>query len=460
VPWCTGKTEDSQETIMIITKQALARRTFLRGLGVAIALPMLDAMVPALTAQAESAARPVKRLGFYYVPNGFQMANFLPKGNSLEISPILSSMEPFRNQMVVVSGLANSQADHNAEEQTGAHTRAHMTWLSGIRPKRTEGADIRGGITLDQHAANALGKETPLQSLELALEPNFVVGNCEGGYSCTYVNTFSWRTPTTPLPMETNPRVVFERLFGEAGSASARVAQMRKDRSVLDAVARDMAKLQRTLGPADRTTVVEYVDSVRDVERRLQQHERHAETAPEPDFVRPSGIPASFEEHARLMFDLQFLAYRSDITRVSTFQIARELSTRSYPEIGVAEAHHDVSHHNNNPEKIAQHTKINTYHLRLFSRLVEKMRATQDGDGSLLDHAILVYGAGMGDGSVHSHHNLPVLLVGGGCGELKGGRLLRQPTDTPMMNLGLSLLDKVGVSFERLGDSTGRVSDL
>ena len=445
---------------MIITKHALARRTFLRGMGVTVALPLLDAMVPALTAQAKSAAAPVKRLGFYYVPNGFQMANFLPKGDALEISSILAPMAAFQDQMVLVSGLANSQADHSAEEQTGAHTRAHMTWLTGVRPKRTEGADIRGGITLDQRAADVLGKDAPLRSLELALEPNFVVGNCEGGYSCTYVNTFSWRTPTTPMPMETNPRVVFERLFGEAGSPAARVAQMRKDRSVLDAVAGDMAKLQRSLGPGDRSTVVDYVDSVRDVERRLQQNEQHAETTPEPGLDRPSGIPASFEEHARLMFDLQFLAYRADITRVSTFQIARELSTRSYPEIGVPEAHHDMSHHNNNPEKVAKHTKINTYHMSLFSRMVEKMRATPDGDGSLLDHVILMYGAGMGDGSVHSHHNLPVLLVGGGCGTLKGGRFIRQPIDTPIMNLGLSLMDKIGLTFESLGDSSGRVSDL
>lgn len=445
---------------MLITRRSLPRRAMLRGVGVALGLPMLDAMVPALAGAARAGAGRM-RLGFFYVPNGIQVANFLPKnvssGPVTEFGPILSPLSAVRGQTVVVAGLANRQADQ-LDIGTGPHSRSHMTWLSGTRPKRTEGADIQGATTLDQHAARVVGQDTPLLSLELALEPNFIVGNCEGGYACAYVNSTSWRTPTTPLPMETNPRAVFERLFGEDSHPGARTLQNRRDRSILDAVSADVARLGRALGPADRVMVDEYVDAIRDVERRLQKSERDAGLT--ATVTRPLGIPESFEDHAALMFDLQFLAYQADLTRVVTFQIARELSTRSYPVIGVPEAHHDVSHHGNNPDKVAKHTKINTHHVQLFARLVEKMRTTPDGDGSMLDHAILLYGAGMGDGNVHSPHNLPVALVGGGAGTLTGGRLLRAPLDTPMMNLGLSLLDKVGVEMAQLGDSTGRLTGL
>ncbi len=446
---------------MIITKTALSRRTVLRGIGATLALPLLDAMVPALSATTKTAAKAAHRLGFVYVPNGLQLTAWLPKteGKGFEIPPILSPLAPFADQLTVVSGLANVQAEM-LDDGGGAHARPSGTWLNGARIKRTTSeGETQAGTTVDQFAAQVFGKETPLASLELALEPNFIVGNCASGYSCAYLNTFSWRTPTTPLPMETNPRVVFERLFGDGGSSSARVAQMRVDRSILDSVTDAIGQLQRTLGPSDRGRVTQYLDSIRDVERQLQKIEERAATSLAPA-AQPLRMPDSFREHAELMFDLQFLAYQADITRVVSFQIARELSSRPYPEVGVPESHHDISHHADDPEKMAKNTKINTYHVELFARLVEKMHATPDGDGSLLDHAMLLYGAGMGDGNVHSPHNLPLVIVGGGCGQLESGRHIKSPLDTPMMNLGLSLLDIVGVERDSIGDSTGRLVGL
>ena len=446
---------------MIITRMSLPRRTFLRGVGATLALPLLDAMVPALSALSQTAAQPKMRMGFTYVPNGIQMESFRPKsaGAGFDVTPILRSLEPYRNQTIIFGGLANTQANP-LDVGSGTHARASAVWLNGTRPKRTEGADIRAGTTIDQFAARALGEDTPLTSLELALEPNFTVGNCEGGYSCVYLNTFSWRSPTMPLPMETNPHAVFERLFGDGGDSDARLAQLRKDRSLLDAVTEDMLRLQRTLGPQDRTTVDGYLDAVRDVERRLQKTLQRADSSPIPSIDPPLGIPDSFAEHARLMFDLQLLAYQADITRVATLQIGRELSTRSYSEIGVLESHHDISHHQSDPERMAKNTKINLFHIGLFAEFVKKMDATPDGDGSLLDHSMLLYGGGLGDGDLHLPHDLPLVLVGGGCGQLRGGRHLVYETDTPMMNLGLTLLDKVGVELQTIGDSTGRLTDL
>lgn len=445
---------------MMVTKRALPRRTFLRGLGVTLGLPLLDAMVPSLTALAQTAARSVPRLAFFYVPNGIQLAEFIPKGDlATELPPILRPLQSVRDRVTVVSGLANATADP-LDVGSGSHARASAVWLNGVRPKRTEGADIQAGTTIDQHAANALGKETPLASLQLALEPSFVVGNCEGGYSCVYVNTMSWRTPTMPLPMETNPHLVFERLFGDGSVGAARLEQMRQHRSILDALLEDMARLHRLLGPRDRAIVTEYVEAVRDVERRLEKTIERADASPVPPIETPVGIPDSFEEHARLLLDLQFLAFQADLTRVVTFQIARELSVRTYPEIGVSDAHHDISHHSNDPARMARHARINTYHVQLFSHLVDKMRATPDGDGTLLDQAILLYGSGMGDGNMHRHHDLPIVLVGGGCGRLQGGRHVKAVMDTPMMNLGLSLLDKLGIGLDRIGDSTGRLTGL
>ena len=445
---------------MIITKMALPRRTVLRGMLGTLALPFLDAMAPALTAEAKTAAQAM-RLGFVYVPNGVQLKYFIPTtdGMGFEMPPIVKPLEAFRDQLVVVSGLANKSAEVG-EKGGGPHTRAHAVWLCGVAPKLTEGPDIQAGTTIDQHAAAVLGQDTILRSLELALEPNYMVGNCDNGYSCTYVNTFSWRTPTTPMPMENNPRVVFERLFGYGGSGDARAVQLRKDRSILDWVAQDAARLQHTLGPADRTVFGDYLDSVREVERRVQRAEQQAGSGSLPEIEQPTGIPDSFEEHAKLMFDLMVLAYRADITRVVNLQVAREQSGRSYASIGVPEGHHDISHAGANVEKQLKNVKINTYHVSLFAYLLEQMRSIPDGNGTLLDHVMLLYGAGMGDGSIHSPHALPVVLAGGGCGQLSGGRHLRCATDTPMMNLGLSLLDKVGVELPRLGDSTGRLTGL
>ena len=452
---------------MIITKMSVPRRTFLRGAGVTLALPLLDAMVPALSAMAKTAAKATPRLGFFYVPNGITMAHWHVKGvgPAFDFSPILSPLESFRDQLVVVRDLANAQGDPDpTEANNGPHTRTHSAWLSGVRPKRTEGADIQSGITIDQVAAKELGKDTQLLSLELATEPAYYnAGNCDNGYSCVYQSTFSWRTPTMPLPMEPNPRVVFERLFGDGGSAATQLKRMQQDRSILDWVTEDMARLQKKLGLQDRTRLSGYLEAVRDVELRIEKGEKQINSVGEsamPVLEKPLGIPASDDEHFKLMFDLLLLAYQADITRVSTFQIAREQSGRTYPQVGVENAHHEISHHQGRPERMALNSKVNTYHVSHFARFLDNMRNTPDGDGSLLDHAIMVYGAGMGDGDFHSPHDLPIVLVGGGCGQLRGGRHLKPAVDTPMMNLGLSLLDKVGVERASIGDSTGRLVGL
>ena len=445
---------------MMIAKLALPRRTFLRGLGATLALPFLDAMVPALSALQKS-TKPAPRLGFFYAPNGTYLPNFHPQtvGKNFEWTPMLKPLEPYHDSVTVVSGLANKGAE-NLSEGGGVHTRVGAAWLSGVRPKKTEGADIEAGTSIDQMAAAVIGKDTALQSLQLALDYDFVVGSCENGYSCVYQRTFSWKTPTTPMPMESNPRAVFERLFGEGGTAAERFARLRQDRSVLDLAREDMARLTKKLGPRDRSTVDEYLSAVRDVEDRIQRAEKHDGQSATPIGEEPVGIPDAFDDHAKLMFDLNFLAYQADVTRVSAFQISRELSGRAYPWIGVPDGHHTVSHHQLDPEKIAKETKINAYHMSLFARLVDKMKNAPDGDGSLLDHAILMYGTGMGDSDHHTPVNLPVVLVGGGCGQLAGGRHLAYPDPTPLMNLGLSVLDKVGVEMKQIGDSTGRLEDL
>lgn len=445
---------------MMITKKALDRRMFMRGVGATLALPLLDAMIPSLTAASRTAASPVTRLGFLYVPNGILGPAFWPttEGPNFEITQILGPLADLRHEITIIGGLSNAQAD-SMGVGGGPHTRCGAAWLSGARAKRTEGADIELGTTIDQYAAQVLGEETPLRSLELALDPTSRVGNCDNGYSCAYLNSMSWRTPRMPLPGENNPRVVFERLFGEGATGAERLARTHARRSVLDAVAGDLARLQRQLGPRDVVTVDEYLDSVREVERRLEKAEQYGSDQPLP-LEKPGGVPKQFEEHAKLMFDLQFLAYRADITRVVSYQLTRELSPRAYPKIGVSEGHHGVSHHANNPEKMAGYAKICAYHMGLFAGFLEKLRATPDGDGSLLDHSLLVYGSGMGDGDLHSPHDLQVVLAGRGCGTVTSGRYVRYTRDTPMMNLGLSLLDKVGVTLDKIGDSTGRLTDL
>jgi hypothetical protein len=445
---------------MIITKLALPRRTFLRGMGATLALPLLDSMAPALSA-LQNGAKPVPRLGFFYAPNGTYLPNFHPRivGTSFEFTPVLKPLEELREHIVVVSGLANKGAE-NLSEGGGVHTRVGTSWLSGTRPKKTEGADIEAGVSIDQMAAPVISKDTPLQSLQLALDYDFVVGSCENGYSCVYQRTYSWKTPTTPMPMESNPRAVFERMFGEGGSATERAARLKRDRSVLDLAMEDMARLMKRVGVRDRVTVDEYLTAVRDVEQRIQRAERQSAQSATPIGEQPVGIPDSFDDHAKLMFDLNFLAFQADVTRVSAFQISRELSGRPYPWIGVPDGHHTVSHHQLDPEKITKATKINAYHMSLFARLLEKMKNTPDGDGSLLDHSIMMYGTGMGDSDHHTPVNLPVVLAGGGCGQLAGGRHLEYPADTPMTNLGLTLLSKVGVEVEKIADSTGRLTDL
>jgi hypothetical protein len=442
---------------MIVMKKALPRRTFLRGVGVTLSLPFLDAMVSAVS--AKEALRPTPRVGFLYVPNGMILDAWLPKGGgaNFELSRTLLSLAPYRDQLVVIDGLSN----HEASKGTGAglHAKAQTAFLSGVFLKETEGADFRAGKTLDQYVADVLGQDTPLRSLELGTEPGFLASVCEQGISCVYQNTMAWRNATTPLPVENNPRVVFERLFGDGSTPAERAIQASKDRSILDWITHQTASLKRELGPTDRSRVDEYLSAVRDVEQRIERQKKQNEEAALSS-VQPAGVPESQDEHTKLLLDLQFLAYQADITRVVTYMVRREESQATYPQIGVPEAHHWASHHGGDPAKMAMVAKINAHHVSLFSHLVERMRATPDGDGTLLDHAILMYGAGMGDGNVHSAELVPAALVGGGCGTLTGNRFLKYPERTPLMNLGVSLLEKIGAPVEMIGDSTGRLADL
>jgi hypothetical protein len=443
---------------MIITKMSMPRRTFLRGVGAAIALPWLDAMKPALSA----ATLAPQRLGFFYVPNGMYLPNFHPAGNggaSFELTPVLTPLASVREHVVVLSGLSNMPVLAN-DQGGGVHTRNHAGWLSGVLPKRTEGANITSAKTADQYAADKLGADTPLRSIELTLESNYQVGNCEAGYSCAYLNSTSWRAPNAPLPHEGDPRVVFQRLFGDGGSVASRLEEMKKDRSILDSVMESVAEMRRRLGASDRTAMADYLDSVREVEQRIARAERANATTPLPLVEQPSGIPDEYDEHAKLLMDLLLLAYQGDITRVSCLQIGRELSGRTYPWIGVPEAHHGVSHHQRDPHNIQQKTKIDAYNMSLFTRVLERMRDTPDGDGTLLDHSLLVYGAGMGDGDRHTPLELPVVLAGHAGGQLKTGRHIRYPENTPFMNLCLTVLAKVDVPVDKLGDSTGLLTDL
>ena len=446
---------------MIITKMSLSRRTVLRGLGATLALPLLDAMVPALAATARTAATPPTRLGFFYGPNGMFLPNFHPAGDggpNFAMTPILEPLAPYRDQLTVVSGLSN-RGVVSPNEGGGVHSRAHAGWLNGVLPNKTEGADLRAGKTVDQYAADVLGVDTSLRSLELTTDSNFLVGNCENGYACAYLNSTSWRDDTTPLPHERDPRIVFQRMFGDGGSVGARLADMRTDRSILDAVTGRLGDLKRGLGEGDRNTIDDYLDTVRELERRIQRAEASNAATPLPSLEQPSGVPDSYDEHLKLLYDLLVLAYQADVTRVSCTQIAREQSGRTYPDIGVPEGHHTISHHQLDLHNVEQYTKVNVYHLSQFARFVEKMRATPDGDGTLLDHSMLLYGCGMGDGDHHTPFDLPVAVVGGGGGRLAGNRHLKYPLHTPFMNLGLSLLEKVDVAVDRIADSTGRLAD-
>lgn len=441
---------------MIITKKALPRRTFLRGVGTTLALPLLDAMVPALTALAVTPGRAVRRLGFVYVPMGSHIKEWTPPGTGslAELSPSLQSLAPLVDHLTVITNLELKNA------YPGTHATSNAAFLSAAKSKWTESTDYELATTVDQIAAQQIGKETRLPSLEMAMDLLTTVGQCDNGYACVYQNNLSWSSPTTPLPAEAHPRIVFERLFGDGGSASDRLAELRRNASLLDWVHEDIARLQKKLGPGDRTKVNQYLDTVREVERRIQKAE--AETADNrlPDLDRPVGVPAAYADHARLMFDLQVLALQADVTRVITFQLARETSTRTYPEIGVSEPHHPLTHNGGNPEKLAQVAKINAFHVSLFAYFLEKLRATREGNGSLLDHSVYLYGSGMGNPDVHDHVNLPILVAGGGAGRLKGGRHIRYTEPAPLANLHLTLLDKVGVRLDSFADSKGKIQEL
>ena len=442
---------------MMITKRALPRRTFLRGVGATLALPLLDAMVPAMTALAASPAAPVRRLGFVYMPMGANIAQWTPAqtGRITQLSPTLSSLTPYLDRITILSNTELKNA-----YSPGNHATANAAFLSAAKAKLTEGSDYQLGTTVDQIAAQQIGKDQRLPSLELAMDLLTTVGNCDNGFACVYQNNLSWSSPTTPLPAEAHPRIVFERLFGEGGSSQERLAELRQNASLLDSVSDDIAKLQRNVGPGDRHKIDSYLQTVREVERRIQKAETQTESSHLPDLERPAGVPAAYGDHARLMFDLQVLALQSDITRVITFQLARETSTRTYPEIGVSDPHHPLSHHSNDPEKLAKLAKINAYHVSLFAYLLEKLKATPDGDGTLLDHSLYLYGSGMGNPDVHDHINLPIVVAGGAAGRVQGAQHLRYEKPLPLANLHLTLLDRVGVRLDSFADSTGRIPEL
>ena len=438
---------------MVVTKKALARRTVLRGIGTALALPMLESMLPALKAAPKS----TQRFGAVYVPNGIVMQNWTPatEGAGFEFTPILKPLESYRRDILVLTGL-NSTPPPQSAELPGNHGRAATRFLTDVQPKPTLASDLEAGISIDQILAKTLSGQSPLASLELGLDSSDTPGGGDPGYSRAYTSTISWRSATTPLPMENNPRTVFERLFGDSASAdpSSRLARMAEERSILDAVTGKIARLQRTLGPPDRLKFQEYVDSLRDVERRIQNTEQQRKDL--PVLEHPAGIPNTFPEHVKLMYDLWFLAFQCDLTRVATFMISREFSGRTYPELGIHDAHHPLSHHQNDPERLANLTKINTYHVELFTYLLGKLKNAPDGDGSLLDHTTLIYGAGMSDGNAHSPYDLPVLVVGGGV----KGRHIRYPKGSPLANLHLTIMDQLGVRIDKIGDSTGEFKDL
>jgi hypothetical protein len=435
---------------MFATKKFISRRTILRGAGAAVALPFLEVMVPAFTPTAQTAANPLKRFGAVFVPLGERPGYWTPKkvGADFEFTTILKPLEPFRNSMTVISELC---------DPLDGHAVTVAAWLSGSIPFRTIAENVKAGTTVDQVIATKIGQDTPLPSLELATE-DFTgwIGGCDTAYSCAYMNTISWKTPTTPLPMEINPRVVFERMFGRPGTRAQRLERMQEDKSILDSVREDVVDLQKRLGSKDRARLNEYLDHVREIEERIQKAEKQASnkvTVPDA----PIGIPESFEEHALLMYDLAAVAWEANITRVITYMKSRDASQRVYPNIGVNEPHHAMSHHGNNPEKLAGLVKLNTYHVSLFAKFVERLQNTPDGDGSLLDHSLILYGSGMSESDTHSRLNIPTLLVGGAAGQIKGNRHIQAAKETPLANLMVSLANKFDCDIDKFGISTGRV---
>ena len=442
---------------MMIFKKSIPRRRFLRGAGTALALPMLDAMFPALASAAQTASRRVTRLSFFEVPNGIIMEKWTPAslGTGFELSPILEPLAAFKDRMLVIGGLANNEAHKLEFEIAGDHPRACSAYLTGTHPKMTSGADIRCGVSVDQVVAREFGKYTQLASLEIGLE-SALLGACESAYSCVYYNTVSWATPMTPLPMENRPRAIFERLIGDSTDPAERTARFEENRSILDLVSEDLKRLIQSVGEADRAKLDQYADAVRSVERRIQVAEQQS-SEELPAMEKPIGIPEKFSDYAKLMMDLQVLAFHADVTRVGTFMIGHEMSGRNYPELGFGDPHHSLTHHQGDTAKIEKVIKVNVFHTTLFSYLLEKMRSVPDGDGTLLDHSLIMYGSPLSDGNMHTYKDLPVLLIAGGVAGIRGGRHVRYPKETPMANLYLALLDKVGVQAETFGDSTGKL---
>jgi hypothetical protein len=435
---------------MIITKRTLSRRAMLRGMGASLALPMLDSMVAPLSA----AAGPVHRFGVVYVPNGMIMENYLPAkdGPDYEVTPTLSALEPFREHFQILSGL---NCTPTPGRPGGAHAKATTRFLTDISPPTSE-TWLDAGISVDQILAQEIGKDTQLDSLQLAIESGETAGSCDTGYACPYTNTLSWKGPATPLPTQNNPRLIFERLFGDSGSSDPkeRLGRLRQQKSILDSVTGEVSRLEGSLPQSDRTKLAEYLDAVRGVERRIQNAEKENQQIPSVD--HPAGIPADWEEHVKLMFDLVVLAYQTNLTRVITLMMGHEQSGMTYPQIGVPDAHHPISHHQREPEKVAKTAKINAYHVKMFAYLLEKLRDTRDGDGTLLDHMSMIYGAGIADSNSHAPVNIPFLLAGRGAGNWKGGRHTKL-NGVPLANLHLTLMDRFGVNWDRIGDSTGRL---
>jgi len=442
----------------MIFKKAIPRRTVLRSMGAALALPLLDGMIPALSAMGMTEAKPINRFGVVYVPNGMAMSDYLPAadGSAYELSPTLEPLASFKDRMIVLSGLDSLPSPGRPG---GTHAKASTRFLTDVSPPTSETV-LEAGVSIDQMIAKQLGKQTQLASLELAIESADTAGACDVGFACPYTNTISWSSPATPLPMENNPRAVFERLFGDSESTDqkARLTRIHQKRSILDSAIEEVNHLQTGLAQTDRSKLSEYLEAVRDVERRIEMAETQG-SHQLPVIDRPAGIPSSYDEHVNLMFDLQVLAYQTDLTRVTTFMMGKEFSGMTYSQIGIYDAHHPLSHHGGDPEKLQKLAKINRYHTQLFARLLEKFRATPDGDGSLLDHVTMIYGTGMSESQNHDTHNVPVVLAGGGAGLLKGGRHIRYK-GIPLANLHLVLLDKFGIHLDELGDSTGRLNDL
>jgi hypothetical protein len=444
---------------MFVTKRAMSRRTMLRGVGTAVALPLLDAMVPALAPAA--AAKPVRRFGVVYHPNGIIYDQWLPKGEgaNFELSPTLKGLERFKDQLIVITGLFSDQAEALGDGG-GDHSRACGSYLTGVHVKKSD-TSLENAVSMDQIVAKAFERETQLSSLQMTADENSLLGSCDLGYSCAYSATLSWLTPTLPLMAENNPRVLFERMFGTSDSTDPRVraARLKQDQSLLDSVSDRVNQLQRELGAADNRKMNDYLASLRDVERRIQKAEEQS-AKQLPDVEQPAGIPEKFEDQVRLLYDLQLLAYQADLTRVVTFMYGREQTGRPYPQIGVPEPHHPLTHHQGNPEKMEKCAKIQRYHIGLFADYLEKLRNTPDGDGSLLDHVIILFGSGISNSDRHTHGPLPTFVVGGGAGTLKGGRHLVYPEHTPLTNLQLTLLRNLGMPAEKLGDSNGEFKAL